>query len=217
MKLNKSPDVIKLMFNRIAAYYDFMNMLISFGSHLYIKRKCVELLNIKNSDSVLDLCCGTGDLTRIIKNYTSEIIGVDFSENMLKIAQNKNSNINFICTDATNLPFADKSFNFVTIGFGLRNIENSEKALNEIHRVLKSGGVFLHLDFGKKNLLSKCFDKFVLSFIGFFKPYEYLIKSKQEFPRPAELIETFQKHGFNLIKQKDFILGAISVQILQKN
>lgn len=214
MKLDKSSNVIKDMFNKIANHYDFLNTLISFGLHKIIKTQCIKLLNIKNDDKVLDLCCGTGDLTRIIKNYTSEVTGIDFSENMLKIAKKKDVHVNYICADITNLPFSNQSFDFVTAGFGLRNVENLEKVLTEIHRTLKSGGIFLHLDFGEKNVLSKCFDKFVLTFIGFLKPYEYLIKSKQDFYSPSELIKIFEQSGFKLLKRKDFICGAISVQIL---
>ena len=106
------------------------------------------------------------------------------------------------------------------MAFGLRNIANPEKVLNEIYRVLKPGGEFLHLDFGRKNLLNGIFDieapLFAKMFYGNKSPYEYLVKSKRVFPEPDELIEDFEKCGFKFKKKKDFLCGAISVQIMKK-
>ncbi len=93
-----------------------------------------------------------------------KIIGVDFSDKMLEIARKKCSDIDFLEADCTQLPFEDKSFDLCTISFGLRNIENMEKALQEIYRVLKKGGVFVNLDFGQTEQILQLF----------LKPYMYL-------------------------------------------
>ena len=106
------------------------------------------------------------------------------------------------------------------MGFGLRNISNPEKALNEVYRTLKPGGKFLHLDFGRKNFLSKIFNILVPIFAKIFggdkESYSYLIKSKNAFPEPDELIKDFEKSGFNYVMRKDYFFGVISMQIMKK-
>ena len=129
-------------------------------------------------------------------------------------------NFQLIKADATNLPFYDNSFDIVIIGFGLRNIENFDRAIQEIYRVLKPNGQFLHLDFGEKNFLNKMFDKIVPIATKIFtrnnSAYSYLIKSKQEFFTPEELIKTFENKGLKCIKSKDYLFKTISCQILEK-
>lgn len=222
MSLDKSPEKIYTMFSVISDRYDFFNNVMSFGIHILVKLLCIKLLSIKSHDKVLDLCAGTGDLARLIKKQQpkSIVTGVDFSEKMLEIAKNKGEDINYIQADATNLPFLDNEFDFVTMGFGLRNIQNAEKAVGEVYRVLKPNGKFLHLDFGNKNLFSRIFDKITLIITKIFSKnpsaYEYLIKSKQLFLTPEDLIKDFENKGFRLVKRKDFCFGIISCQILRK-
>ena len=98
---------------------------------------------------ILDLCCGTGDFTQIISKYypRTRVIGLDISEGMLKLAKAKNPAGVFMKGDCVNLPFENSEFDYVTMGFGLRNIEDRKKALSEIYRVLDNGGKFLQLDF----------------------------------------------------------------------
>ena len=222
MKPNKTPDNIKNMFDSIAKQYDLMNNFISFGMHFLVKKNCVKNLEIKDNSKILDLCCGTGDFCKIIKKYypNSDIYGADFSENMLNLAKSKNSCISFIQCDATDLPFKNNYFDIVIVGFGLRNILNTEKAVEEIYRVLKPQGKFLHLDFGKKNIFSKVFD-YCASIISKLLStnhwaYSYLIESKKEFPQPDELIEDFESKGFHLVRRQDYCFGVISSQIMRK-
>lgn len=222
MTTDKNPTIIKEMFNKISLKYDQINNIMSFGTHKYIKYDCVKNLEIKPHDNILDLCCGTGDITGIIKKIYPNccIIGVDFSENMIKIAESKNKNIRFFQGDATNLPYGDNSFDIVTMSFGLRNIQNAEKAIEEIYRILKPNGQFLHLDFGEKNFLSKIYDKLTPFLVRFFTnntlPYSYLIQSKQEFLTPKDLIKDFENKGFRFHKRKDYLFGVISSQIMKK-
>lgn len=228
MKIDKSPETIHKMFNSVAQRYDFLNNLMSFGTHNYVKYLSIKNLVIKPHDSVLDLCCGTGDLARLIKKIQPEahVTGIDFSEKMLEIAVRKNSakeqcrQIKYIQGDVTDLPYEDNTFDFVTMGFGLRNIANAEKAVEEAYRVLRPNGSFLHLDFGKKNLLSKIYDKTTPLLIrlasGNSIPYSYLINSKKIFPLPEELIKDFESKGFKFKKREDYLLGVISAQIMTK-
>lgn len=107
------------------------------------------------------------------------------------------------------------------MGFGLRNILNAEKSVEEVYRVLKPNGQFLHLDFGRKNLPSKIYEIITPILTKIFtdnpKAYSYLIKSKREFPEPQDLIKDFESKGFKLKKRKDFIFGVISAQLMQNN
>ena len=208
MTFDKSPQKIQAMFNLISDRYDFINRVMSFGTQQYVKYMSIKNLRIKAHDKVIDLCCGT------------DITGVDFSDKMLEIARSKSKNIEYLQVDVTNLPFADNTFDFAVMGFGLRNIQNAEKAVEEVYRILKPGGYYMHLDFGRKNLLSKIFDFIIPVLVRLFTDnyfaYSYLIKSKQLFPAPDDLIRDFGKKGFKLKKRKDFLFGVISMQIMIK-
>lgn len=222
MTLDKTPDSIHTMFNMIANKYDFVNNAMSFGTQNYVKYSAIKMLNINPHDNVIDLCCGTGNLSGIIKKLSPHacVTGIDFSEKMLSIAKTKHPDICFMQGDVTNLPYEDNFFDFAVMGFGLRNILNAEKAVEEVYRILKPNGKFLHLDFGRKNFASKIYDIMTPLLIRLFtenaQAYSYLIKSKQEFPPPEDLIKDFESKGFKLVERKDFLCGVISAQVLVK-
>ena len=221
-QVDKTPEKISKMFGAIAKSYDKNNNIISLGLHKIIKKSAVKLLDISDDMKILDLCCGTGDITDIInsKNYKLEVCGIDFSAEMISLAQKKFPKYNFQLGDATNLKVGDSSIDVVTMAFGLRNIENRQSAIKESYRVLKQGGQFLHLDFGYKNIFSKIFNLIAIVGIkllyGKTLPYEYLIQSKKDFPEPEELTQEFEKEGFKLKKKKDFLFGIISVQVYNR-
>ena len=220
--MDKSPNKIKNLFNRISNSYDFMNNIISFGLHKIIKFKCIKELNITNRSKILDLCCGTGDTAWLIKKHYKKVnvIGVDFSEKMLNIARKKCRYVEFYNLDITNLPFEKNEFDTITCTFGLRNVENINKAIENAYKVLKINGEFMHLDFGYKNKISKIFDFYVPILCKIFKKnplaYNYLVKSKQEFYTPEEIIKLFTDNNFELKKQKNFLFNTISMQIFTK-
>jgi len=216
------PDKINFLFNEISKNYDFMNNIMSLGTHKIIKALAIKSLNIKPKSKVLDLCCGTGDFGAIVKKLypDCDVIGVDFSEKMLNIAEKNNKTITYRIADATKLPFEKNSFDYVVMGFGLRNIPEKNKAIEEIYRVLKTNGEFLHLDFGEHNFASRIFDIFILFTAKLFlkntKPYKYLILSKRNFLTPDELIELFKFNRFKYQRHKKLIFGIISYQIMKK-
>ena len=222
MNTDKNPQKIKNMFDEISKYYDITNNFISLFSHKRIKYSAIKNLKIKPKSMVLDICCGTGDLTGIISKLIpdAKIIGVDFSQNMLEIAKQKYKKIAFLESDVTNLPFKDNEFDYVTEGFGLRNIENRQKAIKEIYRILKPDGKFLHIDFGIHNFVWKCFDLILPFFIKISKispdSYKYLIDSKNTFPAPNELIQEFQNTDFKLVEVNNYMFGAICAIIFVK-
>ena len=222
MACDKNTEKIKTMFDEISDYYDFMNNFISLGTHHIVKFLALKELNIKPRTMILDLCCGTGDISKLINKFypRTKVIGLDFSQKMLKFAKIKNPKGVFMQADCTNLPFGDGEFDYITMSFGLRNIENREQALDEIYRVLNSNGKFLHLDFGYNNILSKIFNIVVPLLAKILKkntePYKYLINSKKEFSNPDALIHEFEQHGFKYVKKRDYLFGVISAQIMMK-
>ena len=204
MTCDKTPQKITKIFDEISGYYDKMNNFISLGTHYFIKKIALKNLKIRQNSYILDLCCGTGDFTQI----------------MIKLAKHKNPQKVFMHGDCTNLPFKDREFDYITVGFGLRNVDNRQKALSEIYRTLKTGGKFMHLDFGRHGFGGKCFDFWVPILVKIFgvnhENYHYLIESKNEYPEPQVLIKEFETHGFKLVKRQDFLFGAVSYQILEK-
>ena len=223
MTVDKNPKNIQDMFNKIAKHYDKNNNLISLWTHSFIKSAALKELNIQENMSILDLCCGTGDIIKLLFriNNRLNITGIDFSDNMLEIASKKFKNNKnkpqLIKADITDLPLNSNSFDCITEVFGLRNVQERKLAIKEIHRLLKADGEFLHMDFGNKNIFSSMFDIIIPIIIkilyGNNLPYKYLINSKKEFPTPENLIKEFEANGFKLKMKKNYIFGVISMQI----
>lgn len=233
---SKEPQFIKSLFNSISNNYDRLNDIMTFGLHRKIKKNAIKLPphmrgRVRGGGSanlkILDLCTGTGDLAGILKEKypQAKIIGVDFSKNMLEIANKKHPDIEFIEADCTILPFEDESFDLCIISFGLRNIENMEKAVTEIFRVLKKGGFFINIDLGKPNKFFSIFLKPYMYlwvallgkiFHGDKTPYKYLAASNEDFPSQNRLVEIFKETGFSDVKNKNYLFGQIASQTARK-
>ena len=213
---------IKTMFNNLAKNYDFFNNIISFGFHIHVRKVAIKTLNIQDGTTVLDLCCGTGDFGKTVKQISPkcEVIGVDFSEEMLKIAKEKNKNIKYFLQDATAMNFENNRFDYVIMGFGLRNIPDKEAVMKEINRVLKPNGKILQLDFGEKSFFNTVYNTVILNLIGLFTkesaPFKYLIKSKNGFLPPNQLSVLFEKFGFKTESINYLLFRVISFQIYKK-
>lgn len=222
----KSPENIKSMFDNISKYYDFFNRIISMGMQSRVKKACLKLLNIKKGYKILDICTGTGELAFFINkiNPDTNIIGIDFSEKMLDIANKKNKNkqnITFLLADGRELPFENNTFDIVTIGFGLRNIENYERVIDEIKRVLKPNGQFLNIDFScDKSFGNTVFDlitKLTTSFSSKKSAYKYLIDSKKTFLNTTDLISLFRQNEYIFIKRKYCAFKVIAAELFKNN
>lgn len=216
----------KNLFNSIAKNYDKINNFISLFTHKHFRKKAINEINDEHFD-ILDLCCGTGDITGILKQKypNAKIIGIDFSSSMLDIARKRFSDTTFIENDVTNLPFKNESFDLCTISFGLRNVDDLENVLRECHRILKPNGIFFNLDLGKPNkfwnIFLKPYMNIVVPFLGKnacgnSMPLKYFSHSNEYFPSPDELKRIYQDIGFEQISRKDFLFGQISSQICKK-
>lgn len=220
--IDKSPERIKKLFNYIAPHYDQNNDIISLLMHRIIKFDVIRRLpELRTHAKILDLCCGTGDITNLLqkKYHDALITGVDFSEEMLKIARKKNKKLKFEEADCSILPYANNSFDLVTICFGLRNTPDYDKVLSEINRVLKPNGIFVHLDFGNASpTADKIFHNIVelVAQLQEDDSYIYLMESKHDFPPVEELIKLFARNGLKLTERKDYLQGIISAQYCQK-
>lgn len=227
----KNSQVIKKLFNSISSDYDKLNDIMTFGLHRSIKKNAIKSLKISQEIEppvkFLDLCTGTGDIAGLLKKEypNAEITGIDFSEKMLNIAKNRYSDIEFLETDCAQLPFEDNSFDLCIISFGLRNVENIEKVLSEIYRVLKKGGYFINIDLGKPNnffnLFLKPYMYLWVSLLGKIyhgdeTPYKYLAVSNEDFPSQSKLVDMFQEIGFSDVKNKNYLFGQIASQISRK-
>jgi demethylmenaquinone methyltransferase/2-methoxy-6-polyprenyl-1,4-benzoquinol methylase len=152
---------VKALFTRIAPRYDLINDLQSFGLHRVWKRRLVRLAQPQAGERALDVCCGTGDIALALAARGADTVGLDFNRPMLEIAQRRQDRlarrgcvpapgrVEFMEGDAQQLPFPDAAFDIVTVGYGLRNLADWERGLQEMRRVARPGGRLLVLDFGK--------------------------------------------------------------------
>jgi demethylmenaquinone methyltransferase/2-methoxy-6-polyprenyl-1,4-benzoquinol methylase len=221
MEKNTRSQNIQLMFNKIAKKYDLMNSIMSLGNHKKWEQEIVESikLNANKTDKILDIACGTGSLTQeIIKNSSNDqVIGLDFSDAMLKIAKNTVSNL--ILGDSHYLPFKKNYFDHITIAYGIRNFENITQSLQEVNYVLNNKGTLNIIEIIKPYNNIKSFI-FMLGFFIFaplfglifshnFSAYLYLPKSSNSFLTENKINSLLQKNGFNKITTKKKAFGSV--------
>ena len=221
MEKNTRSQNIQLMFNKIAKKYDLMNYIMSLGNHKKWEQQIVESIkfNSNKTDKILDIACGTGSLTQeIIKNSSNDqVIGLDFSDAMLKIAKNSVSNL--ILGDSHYLPFKKNYFDHITIAYGIRNFENITQSLQEVNYVLNNKGTLNIIEIIKpyNNIKSFIFKLgffifaplFGLIFSHNFSAYLYLPKSSNSFLTENKINSLLQKNGFNKITTKKKAFGSV--------
>jgi demethylmenaquinone methyltransferase / 2-methoxy-6-polyprenyl-1,4-benzoquinol methylase len=221
------------MFNNIASDYDFLNHFLSAGIDILWRKKAIRLLKKHKPETILDVATGTADFAiEALKLNPIKVTGIDISEKMLemgriKIEQKKLTNkIELHCADSENIPFNDSSFDAVTVAFGVRNFENLDKGLNEMHRILKKGGVAVVLEFSKpdyfpvKQLYGLYFNH-ILPVIGKIvskdnRAYEYLPESVNAFPYGKKFCEKMKTAGFTDCMQHKLTFGIASIYIAKK-
>jgi demethylmenaquinone methyltransferase/2-methoxy-6-polyprenyl-1,4-benzoquinol methylase len=204
------------MFDRIAGRYDLLNTLMTAGRHHSWRVRAADRAEVGSGDSVLDVCCGTGDLTFELARRVSpggHVVGCDFSEPMLDLAREKavkrGAPVRFEWADALQLPYDDDRFDAVTVGFGVRNFADRDKGLREMARVLKPGGRLVILEFTEparppfSTFYSLWFDR-IVPVLGRLTPnpeaYSYLAESVHSFPDPPGLAAKMDAAGFERIR-----------------
>lgn len=187
------------VFEKIYQNYDQMNSVISFQRHKAWRKETMKRMNVKPGQKALDVCCGTADWSIALSEAVGpngSVTGLDFSQNMLKIGQQKIidlglQNVNLIHGNAMKLPFEDNSFDFVTIGFGLRNVPDYMQVLQEMNRVLKPGGKAVCLETSQPTLpifkqFFTIYFRYIMPIFGkvfakSYKEYSWLQESARDF------------------------------------
>ncbi len=224
--LQNKKGLVQNVFNQVYDRYDLMNDFMSLGIHRLWKKSLLNMMNPSSNQNLIDVACGTGDIAKLFVkhvNKLSPIACVDPNKGMISKGKEKLSkfkNINWIISPAEKIPLSDNLFDFYTISFGLRNTANIGKALSEAYRVLKPGGRFLCLEFSKiqnTNLetLYKNYSKLIPSIgkfvVGEKQPYEYLIKSIENFLNQEELIDVMVKNNFKKCNYRNLSGGIVSI------
>lgn len=217
------------LFARIAPRYDLINDLQSFWLHRAWKRRLVRMASVQSGERALDVCCGTGDIAFALARAGADVTAVDFSEAMLGVANERArahpkseiGDLKFERADAQALPFADKSFNIVTVSYGLRNLSNWEQGLREMHRVAAPGGRLLVLDFGKPD--NAAWRAFYFSYLHSFVPvfgkifcgdsatHAYILESLKHYPAQRGVAEAMQQLGCRSVRIVNLVGGAMSI------
>jgi demethylmenaquinone methyltransferase/2-methoxy-6-polyprenyl-1,4-benzoquinol methylase len=215
-----APEAVRSMFDRISPVYDAMNRTMTMGLDQRWRRATVTAV-VRPGDRVLDACCGTGDLAVAALRAGGRVTGLDFSDRMLERARRKSAEIEWVQGDALALPFADGSFDAATVGFGVRNLDDLERGLGELRRVLRPGGRAAILEITRpRGVLAPFyrlwFDGFV-PLLGKALPggaaYTYLPASVRRFPGPEELAELLRAAGFDDVRWKTFAGGIVALHI----
>jgi len=235
---------VRQMFSGIAGRYDLLNHLLSFNQDRRWRRRAVRRAEPRAGQRVLDLCCGTGDLAwEFVRQNPAlgQVIGLDFAEPMLHRAAQKGPRrgapargsrgneapVKWICGDAQRLPLAEGSCDAAACAFGLRNLEDPGKALEELHRVLKPGGRLVILEFAwpKNGVISWLYQgyfRLVLPVIGNIiaqdrnRAYHYLPASVKSFATEVQLETRLRESGFKVMHREEWACAAVLVLVAGK-
>jgi demethylmenaquinone methyltransferase / 2-methoxy-6-polyprenyl-1,4-benzoquinol methylase len=215
-----ASDGVQRMFDRIAPVYDVMNRIMSAGLDQRWRRITAEAA-VRPGDRVLDACCGTGDLALAAHAAGGRVTGVDFSERMLDRAVRKSNEVEWMRGDALALPFVDGSFDAITVGFGVRNLEDLGQGLAEFQRVLGPGGRLAVLEITRPSgplapFYRLWFDGLV-PLAGKLLPggsaYTYLPASVRRFPGPPEFADLMRRAGFGPVVYRLFAGGIVALHL----
>ena len=224
--LQQNKGLVESVFNSVFDKYDLMNDLMSFGIHRLWKKELIYMMNPTAKQKLIDVGSGTGDIAKLYSkttNNNSKILCIEPNIKMIKEGKKKlqkYSNIKWKLGSAEKLMVKNNLFDFYTISFGLRNTKNLNKSIAEAYRVLKKGGKFLCLEFSKienSNLdfLYKKYSKVIPLLgeliVGNKKPYEYLLKSIDEFANQYQLLEIMKKNGFQNCHYRNLSGGIVAI------
>lgn len=226
-KLTPKAKTIRDLFNSIAYKYDSSNEWVSLKQHRRWRRKMANLLP-EDTHRILDVATGSGEalMTFHESGRLSHGVGLDFAESMIRIAERKiaakglSHKVRFLHGDALALPFTDEKFDVVTMSFGMRNVTDAKKSLEEMYRVLKPGGIALILETSMpKNVILRLKYKLFLLIAPFvsrlftkkWKAYKYLARSIKKFPPPEKFARKMKRAGFTEIELHPVTFGVATI------
>ena len=222
------------LFARIARRYDLINDLQSFGLHRSWKRRVADLAQVTSGAQALDLCCGTGDIAFAPAQRGADVTGLDFSPQMLEVAAARQSKMpgagvkmpKFMQGDAQQLPFAENTFDIVTVGYGLRNLTSWQRGLEEMHRVARPGARLIVLDFGKPanavwraiyfTHLKMSVPLIGLLFCGNASAYAYILESLKHYPAQLAVAEKMRALKLTNVRVINLLGGAMAINFGEK-
>ena len=222
------------VFEKISDNYDKMNSVISFQQHIKWRKDTMKKMNVQPGSKALDVCCGTADWTIALADAVGpdgKVVGLDFSQNMLKVGVEKVKElglkqVELVHGNAMELPFPDNSFEYVTIGFGLRNVPDYLQVLKEMQRVVRPGGIVVCLETSQPTLIGYkqlyyFYFRFIMPMFGkllakSYNEYAWLHESARDFPGMRELARMFEQAGLTEVKYKPYSGGAAAVHIGKK-
>ncbi|MBX7109814.1 MAG: bifunctional demethylmenaquinone methyltransferase/2-methoxy-6-polyprenyl-1,4-benzoquinol methylase UbiE [Chitinophagales bacterium] len=228
-KLNlPKKEQVSLMFDRIAFRYDLMNRLLSFGIDTIWRKRMLKMLYKRQPKRILDVATGTADVAiQLAALKPDKITGIDISAEMLHVGQLKlkekklDTLISLQQADAENLPFTDNKFDAITVAFGVRNFEDLEKGLKELHRVLKKDGMLVVLEFSKPRItpfrqMFHFYFTYICPMLGEWithdkMAYTYLHRSVAVFPDGKDFTDLLQKNGFESAQCTPLTFGISSI------
>ncbi len=229
----EKTGLVGQVFDTVAERYDVMNDLMSAGIHRLWKSHFVAQCHIQQDDRLLDLAGGTGDIAKLASKRGANVTIADINTAMLKAGRRRMDDLglthefDWVNANAEKLPFQDNFFDHVTIVFGLRNVTYRERALQEMHRVLKPGGWLHIMEFAPvdKPVLSDLYDAWsfkVLPWLGekltgSAESYQYLAESIRRFPTQAQLANMLKDTGFQSVSWKDLSAGICAIHNAQKS
>jgi demethylmenaquinone methyltransferase/2-methoxy-6-polyprenyl-1,4-benzoquinol methylase len=211
---------VRAMFDRIAPVYDAMNRVMTAGLDGRWRRETAAAV-VSPGDRVLDACCGTGDLALAGARAGGQVTGIDFSERMLERARRKSGEIEWVQGDALALPFDAESFDAATVGFGVRNLEDLDRGLAELARVLRPAGRVGVLEITRpEGMLQPFYNVWfgkIVPVLGKLLPggsaYTYLPASVMRFPGPEDLARSLLEAGFSDVRYRLFAGGIVALHI----
>ena len=208
------------MFDDVAHAYDKTNDLLSFGQAKRWRKKVLEKVDPQSGEKILDIAAGTGTSSMALKLPGVEVIAADFSKGMLAEGKKRYPELEFVFADAMKLPFKNNEFDVVTMSFGLRNVQDRDKALGEFLRVLKLGGRLVICEFshvpGLLGVFYRAYLTLILPLVSRLASktpdaYSYLSESIVAWPKQAELAKDIAKAGFSKTQWKNLSFGVVAI------
>ena len=224
--IQDKAKLVNSVFSKVYNKYDLMNDVMSLGIHRIWKNRFIDWMNPSRNSSLIDVASGTGDIAKLFSERNENlpaITCVEPNENMFEKGKNNLinfKNIKWVRAKAETLPIKDNMYDFYSISYGIRNVSDINKTLNEAYRVLKPGGRFMCLEFSKinnefLNFLYKNYSKTIPTLgkfvVGSSKPYEYLVNSIDSFYNQDQLLELIVKNGFTHVEYRNLSNGISAI------
>ena len=219
--LNKEPHEVAAMFDAVAKKYDITNDVLSLGQTRSWRKAVVQAVAPKPGERILDLAAGTGTSTQPFYAAGADAVACDFSVGMIEVGKQQYPHLTFVQGDALDLPFESDSFDAVTISFGLRNVQDTAKALAEMYRVTKPGGRLVVCEFSHPTwsafrtvymeYLMKALPAVATKVSSNPEAYVYLAESIRDWPNQADLAHLISQAGWSDVQWRDLTGGIVAL------